>query len=121
MHGFVSSPKSTKVQYFTRMLEGCGVPVRCPDFNEPEFRTMTMTRMLGQLEAELAKAPAPSVLIGSSLGGTLAILAAARFAAMIDRLILLAPAVMFGHPDHHVLTRDQIALWKERGEYEFLH
>src|SRR5438128_1859422 len=96
LHGFVSSPRSTKVQYFMRMLAAQGVDVRCPDFNEPEFRTMTMTRMLEQLDAQLSAAPGPAALIGSSLGGALAILAAARFGARVDRLVLLAPAVLFG-------------------------
>lgn len=121
LHGFVSSPRSTKVQYFTERLAAQGIDMRCPDFNEPEFRTMTMTRMLDQLDAQLSAAPGPAVLIGSSLGGTLAILAAARFGARVDRLVLLAPAVMFGDPDHHLLERDEIARWKDRGEYEFLH
>ena len=124
LHGFVSSPKSTKVQYFTERLAARGIPVRCPDFNEPEFRTMTMTRMLDQLDAELSAAtssPGPAALIGSSLGGTLAILAAARFGARVGRLVLLAPAVMFGDPDHHLLSGAELARWKERGEYEFLH
>jgi len=121
LHGFVSSPRSTKVQYFTQMLAAQDIGVRAPDFNEPEFRTMTMTRMLEQLDAQLSAAPGPAVLIGSSLGGTLAILAAARFGARVDRLVLLAPAVMFGDPDHHLLPREEIARWKERGEYEFLH
>jgi len=119
LHGFVSSPKSTKVRYFTQMLARPGVDVRCPDFNEPDFRTMTMTRMLDQLDAELAAGPA--TLIGSSLGGTLAILAAARFGPRVDRLVLLAPAVMFGDPEHHLLPRDQIELWKQRGEFDFFH
>jgi len=121
LHGFVSSPKSTKVQYFMKMLAERGVDVRCPDFNEPEFRTMTMTRMLDQLDAELAAATGPAVLIGSSLGGTLAILAAGRFGARVGRLVLLAPAVMFGDPDHHLLPREQIAQWKGQGEHAFFH
>ena len=121
LHGFVSSPRSTKVQYFTERLAAEGVDVRCPDFNEPEFRTMTMTRMLEQLDEQLSAAPGPAALIGSSLGGTLAILAAARFADRVGRLVLLAPAVRFGDPGHHVLPPDQIAQWKRRGEYEFLH
>jgi pimeloyl-ACP methyl ester carboxylesterase len=107
-----------------RMLAAQGIDVRCPDFNEPEFRTMTMTRMLEQLDAELSAAtssPGPAALIGSSLGGTLAILAAARFGARVDRLVLLAPAVLFGDPDHHLLSGAELARWKERGEYEFLH
>ena len=121
LHGFASSPKSTKVQYFTEGLATQGIAVRCPDFNAPEFVSMTMTRMLGQLEAELAQSSEPAALIGSSLGGTLAILAAARFADRVNRLVLLAPAVMFGDPDHHLLRRDAIDRWRERGEHEFMH
>jgi hypothetical protein len=121
LHGFVSSPRSTKVQYFTQMLARLGMNVHSPDFNEPEFRAMTMTRMLEQLGAALADAATPSTLIGSSLGGTLAILAAARFAARVDKLVLLAPAVMFGDPEHHLLPRERIELWRRHGEYEFFH
>jgi pimeloyl-ACP methyl ester carboxylesterase len=121
LHGFVSSPHSTKVQYFTRALAERGVDVQCPDFNEPDFRTMTMTRMLDQLQTGIAQAGARASLIGSSLGGALAVLAAARCAGAVDRLVLLAPAVMFGDPDHHLLSREQIDVWKRRREYEFFH
>ena len=121
LHGFVSSPRSTKVQYFLQVLAEYGIELQCPDFNEPDFRTMTMTRMLDQLEARLAAVGSPATLIGSSLGGTLAIIAAARFGAAVDRLVLLAPAVMFGDPRHHLLTPDQIDLWKRRGEFDFFH
>jgi len=121
LHGFVSSPKSTKVQYFTEALAARGIDVRCPDFNDPDFSTMTMTRMLDQLEAGLGRAPAPAVLIGSSLGGTLAILAAARFSTRVDRLVLLAPAVRFGDPRHHLLPPDQAEVWKRQGDFEFFH
>src|SRR6185369_6645108 len=110
LHGFASSPRSTKVQFFTRTLAERGIDVRCPDLNEPDFRTMTMTRMLQQLEAELVAAGRPASLIGSSLGGALAILTAARVPHLVDRLLLLAPAVMFGDPDHHLLSREQVAI-----------
>ena len=79
LHGFASSARSTKAAYFDERLRAHGVPFRCPDFNEPDFKYLTMTRMLRQLETELrATASRPRTLIGSSLGGTLAILAAAR-------------------------------------------
>jgi pimeloyl-ACP methyl ester carboxylesterase len=120
LHGFVSSPRSTKVQYFTQMFGRLGIEVRCPDFNEPDFRSMTMTRMLEQLGGELADA-GPSTLVGSSLGGALAVLAASRFPAAVERLVLLAPAVMFGDVDHQLLPRERIALWREHGEYDFFH
>ena len=69
--------------------------------------------MLDQLGAELARLDgAPATLIGSSLGGTLAILAADRFAAQVDRLVLLAPAVMFAKPGHHLLPPERIEEWR---------
>ncbi|MBW8861656.1 MAG: alpha/beta fold hydrolase [Acidobacteria bacterium] len=95
LHGFASSPNSTKVGYFRDRFGEHGIELRCPDLNEPEFATLTLTRMLDQLGAELAMVPAAATLIGSSLGGTLAVLAAAKYPGRVERLVLLAPAVMF--------------------------
>ena len=122
LHGFASSPKSTKVGYFSERLRTHGVDVRCPDFNQPDFSTLTLTRMLDQLGAELARLDgAPVTLLGSSLGGTLAILAAGRYAAQVDRLVLLAPAVMFAKPGHHLLPPEQVDDWRRRGARPFFH
>jgi len=122
LHGFASSPKSTKVAYFRDRLRERGIDLSCPDFNQPDFATMTMTRMLEQLSAELARFDGRSVtLIGSSLGGTLAVLAAARFGALVDRLVLLAPAVMFAKPGHHLLPAERVGEWRRRGALPFFH
>ena len=56
LHGFASSRYSTKAAYFADRLREHGVDLRCPDFNEPDFRTMTLTRMLEQVGCELAEA-----------------------------------------------------------------
>jgi hypothetical protein len=122
LHGFASSPKSTKAGYFSERLGEHGIDVRCPDFNQPDFSTLTITRMLEQLRAELARRDgAPVTLFGSSLGGTLAILAAERWAAQVDRIVLLAPAVMFAKPGHHLLPAEQIDDWRRRGARPFFH
>ncbi len=122
LHGFASSPKSTKVGYFTDRLLEHGIVVRCPDFNQPDFTTMTLTRMVERLGGELAALGGePATLIGSSLGGTLAILAAARFAPQVERLVLLAPAVMFAKPGHHLLPPERIEEWRRRGTLPFFH
>jgi len=122
LHGFASSAQSTKAAFFRERLRAHHVPVVTPDFNEPDFAALTMTRMLEQLGREIAAVePGPIALIGSSLGGTLAVLAAARFGARIDRLVLMAPAVMFAKPGHHLLPPERIDEWRRRGALPFFH
>jgi pimeloyl-ACP methyl ester carboxylesterase len=129
LHGFASSAKSTKAGYFTERLRPFGVEVRCPDFNEPDFASLTMTRMLDRLDTEIAvldgarpATPAtPVTLVGSSLGGTLAVLAAARLANRVDRLVLLAPAVMFAKPGHQLLPPERIDEWRRARTTSFFH
>lgn len=121
LHGFASGPGSTKAAYFGDRLRERHVRFDCPDFNEPDFAALSITRMLDQLGRVLAQAPGPAALIGSSLGGTLAILAADRFARQIDRLVLLAPAVMFAKAGHHLLPPERIDEWRRRGALPFFH
>jgi uncharacterized protein len=122
LHGFASSAKSTKAGWFADRFRAHGVALYSPDFNEPDFATLTITRMLDQLGAALARASDDRVvLIGSSLGGTLGILAAEKFGSKIDRLILLAPAVMFAKPGHHLLTPERLDEWERRGALPFFH
>ena len=121
LHGFASSAQSTKARFFADRFREHGVALRCPDFNEPDFARLTMTRMLDQLDEELKTASEPATLIGSSLGGTLAILAAARFAARVDRLVLFAPAVTSGKAGQHFLPPDRLAEWRRKGAVPFFH
>lgn len=121
LHGFASSPQSTKAAYLAERLRGYRRTFICPDLNAPSFSTLTMTRMLECVATILQDTGAPSVLMGSSLGGTLAILAAARYPALVDRLVLLAPAVMFAKPGHHLLPPERIEEWRRRGALPFHH
>jgi len=122
LHGFASSPRSTKVGYFTERFREHGIDLRCPDLNRPSFTAMTMTRMLDEVRREIAAAaPGGTTLIGSSLGGTLAILAASSMPAKVDRLVLMAPAVMFAKPGHHLLPPERIEEWARAGSLPFFH
>lgn len=121
LHGFASSAQSTKAGVLGERLRTYGVTLRCPDFNGPDFATLTLSRMLDQLARELGEARRPAALIGSSLGGTLAVLAAAKFPQQIERLVLLAPAVMFAKPGHHLLPPERIEEWRRRGALPFFH
>lgn len=121
LHGFASSATSTKAAYLGERFRQHGLTLRCPDFNQPDFTTLTLTRMLEQLDREMAAAGGPATLIGSSLGGTLAILAASSLGARVDRLVLLAPAVMFAKEGHHLLPPGRIAEWRRLGRLPFFH
>jgi pimeloyl-ACP methyl ester carboxylesterase len=122
LHGFASSAQSTKARYVQDRLQASRRSLICPDFNAPDFRTMTMTRMLGQLDEAIRRTgDAPVALIGSSLGGALAILAAAEFGDRVGRLVLMAPAVMFSKPGHHLLPPERIEEWRRKGSLPFFH
>lgn len=121
LHGFASSPDSTKARYFSGQLAAHGVPLTTPDLNQPDFTTLTVSRMLTQLSQHIDEAGGRVSLMGSSLGGALSILAAARWPGQIERLVLLAPAVMLAKPGHSLLPPERIAEWEHRGALPFFH
>jgi len=118
---------SSKAQFFGERLAECGVRVHTPDFNQPDFSTLTISRMLQQLEKRIAAIPqGPVVLFGSSLGGFLAIETAARQVNQarhpIDRLILLAPAVELEWDRWtEIAASGGVDAWKRKGEIEVFH
>jgi pimeloyl-ACP methyl ester carboxylesterase len=119
LHGFASSARSTKASYLADRFMERGLTLQSPDFNEPDFATLTVTRMLERLNREIGDGPA--ALIGSSLGGALAILAASAFGPRVDRIVLLAPAVMFAKEGHYLLPSDRIDEWRRSGQLAVFH
>jgi pimeloyl-ACP methyl ester carboxylesterase len=121
LHGFASSAKSTKAAFFAERFRSSGIDLRTPDFNEPDFATLTVTRMLDRLGRDIDREDEPVVLMGSSLGGMLAVLGATRFRTHVSQLVLMAPAVTFAKPGHHLLTPERIEEWRRRGSLPFFH
>jgi pimeloyl-ACP methyl ester carboxylesterase len=122
LHGFASSPASSKATRFGRELASRGVGFTCPDLNEPDFETLTVTRMLDQTARAIASASGPVALVGSSLGAFVALHAAARAGAgVVDRLILLAPALDFGGNRLRQLGETGIEEWRRDGSLRVLH
>jgi hypothetical protein len=123
LHGFASSPGSSKARRFGRELSARGIGFSCPDLNEPAFETLTVTRMLAAAaEAIEGAAATPVALVGSSLGAFVALHAAVRDAGHhVDRLILLAPAFDFGGNRLRQLGEVGIEEWRRQGSLRFFH
>jgi alpha-beta hydrolase superfamily lysophospholipase len=115
---------------FRERLAGYAIHLETPDFNQPSFETLTITRMIEQTMSAIS---APSqgtgaervALIGSSLGAFVAVHAAAHSRAAgrvpVERLILLAPALDFASNRMRDLGAEAIAQWRKTGQLQVFH
>jgi pimeloyl-ACP methyl ester carboxylesterase len=118
LHGFASGPASSKATYFRRALEAAGAPVSVPDLAAGDFEHLSIT---GQLEViGRAAGNGPVALIGSSMGGYLAALYAARHPE-VERLVLLAPAFGFARRWPQRLGPGQMERWRAAGTLAVYH
>jgi hypothetical protein len=118
LHGFASSSLSRKATFFSERLRALGYAVDVPDLAQGDFEHLTISRQLGVID-EMAHGE-PVTLIGSSLGGYLAALYAARHPE-VERLILLAPAFGFYQLWMAELTPERLAAWQRLGSLLFFH
>lgn len=126
LHGFASSSQSSKAQFLSQRLQPLGLKLHCPDFNQPNFSTLTVSRMLQQLEKRIASLPPGDVvLIGSSLGGFVAVETAARQVNQarhpITQLVLLAPALELQCERWPEVGPGGIERWQKTGDIEVFH
>ena len=118
LHGFASGPSSSKAGYFKGLLQGAGLSVDVPDLAEGEFPKLTLS---GQLEVIGRAVDGERVaLIGSSMGGYLAALYAARHAE-VDRVVLLAPAFCFAERWAERMGAEAVERWQREGTTEVFH
>ena len=122
LHGFASSAKSSKAAFFASRFASHGIDLQIPDFNEPDFSTLTVSRMIGQVCDRIAERSGDRVvLLGSSLGGFVAINTALRCHDRIDRLVLLAPAVDFDEQRMSTLGDRGIEAWRQTNRLDVFH
>ncbi|HSN16102.1 MAG TPA: YqiA/YcfP family alpha/beta fold hydrolase [Anaeromyxobacteraceae bacterium] len=116
LHGFASGPGSAKAVDLARRFATVGRRLDVADLTPGPggFERSTPTSMLAIVDALLARATPPHVLIGSSLGGWLSALTASRDPA-VERLILLAPAFNLFERWVGRLGPEQLAAWKRDG------
>jgi pimeloyl-ACP methyl ester carboxylesterase len=122
LHGFASGPTSSKALFFRERLEAAGARVDVPDLAAGDFEHLTISSQLAVIER--AAGPngyaEPVSLMGSSMGGYLAALYAARHGE-VCRLVLLAPAFGFARRWPERLGADQVAQWRSTGAMPVFH
>lgn len=121
LHGFASSAQSSKAAFLGAKLAEQGVTFLAPDLNQPDFSTLTVTRMVRQVEEAMDAGEGPVALIGSSLGGFVAVQVAERRADRVQRLVLLAPALDFGGNRMRELGDRGLEDWKASDTLDVFH
>ena len=112
LHGFASSPQSSKAQYMRDRFAELQIDLKIPDLNQSDFSHLTITRQLRQVKAEFPlKEGVPVTLIGSSLGGLTAAWLGERH-LQVKRLVLLAPAFQFLFHWCRELGEEKLQRWQ---------
>ncbi len=116
LHGFASGPSSRKAQVLSARFAEVGVRFVIPDLTPgPDgFERSSPSSMLAVAESALASREPPHAIMGSSLGGYLAAVAASRDPA-VERLVLMAPAFRLFERWSAKLTAEQLAEWRGGG------
>src|ERR1039458_9214966 len=115
LHGFASSPASSKARFFAERLRAAGAVIDIPDLAAGDFEHLTIS---GQLRViERAASGNPVALMGSSMGGYLAALYAARHPE-VSRLVLLAPAFRFARRWAERMGDAAVGGWSGSGDVE---
>ena len=126
LHGFASSPASSKAAFLKGRFADRGIAFHCPDLNRPDFSTVTASRMMEHTASLIAVADRrargavrvePRCVRG----------AAGRRAdpngdqPSITQLVLLAPALDFGRRPVGDLGEAGMARWRDTGWWELTH
>ncbi len=129
LHGFASSPQSTKARYMRQKFAQLGLTLHSPDLNLTDFSTVTLSDQLTYLDRTYLNRTylddnqtpnEPFVVMGSSLGGFLAVQLAVKNPS-VQKLVLFAPAFGFSQRLANALGKENVAKWQQDGSREFYH
>jgi pimeloyl-ACP methyl ester carboxylesterase len=123
LHGFASSPGSRKARFFEERFRELGIGLEIPDLAQGDFRNLTLSAQLNviaQVSHGVSHDDEPVSLIGSSMGGYLAALYAARHTD-VEKLVLLAPAFSFALRWPQTLGEPAMEQWKRTNTLQVFH
>jgi pimeloyl-ACP methyl ester carboxylesterase len=120
LHGFASGPGSRKARFFSERLAEMGNETVIPDLARGDFENLTITGQL-QVVEEAVVGGEPVTLIGSSMGGYLAALCAARNPEKVTKLVLLAPAFGFAARWPAMVGEAGMKHWLTTGKLPVFH
>ena len=118
LHGFASGPTSKKAQFFRARFAQLGIGLEIPDLADGHFERLTISGQLGVMER--VSRGEPVTLIGSSMGGYLAALFAARHTE-VEKMVLMAPAFCFSKRWPQTLGEATMEEWRRKGVLEVFH
>ena len=125
LHGFASTADGSKSQALARHARARGYAWLRVDLSghgrsDGCFDDFKLSALLADVEAILdVLADRPAILVGSSMGGWLAALAALRRPRQVRGLVLIAPAFNFIQSHFGALPAEELAAWQRAGWREF--
>lgn len=128
LHGFGSAQSGEKADYFRRRALEAGLPFCSFDFqghgeSGGTMRDLTFSRNLADVEVVhdflVARGLGSVVLIGSSMGGAVALWHAARRHAGVLANLLIAPAVGMGRGLERWAGAEGVARWRREGTIRY--
>jgi uncharacterized protein len=120
IHGFASGPLSTKAEYFSARLREKGVGVTVPNMNGADFADLTITGQLHIIDDAAKGSSGDLLLMGSSMGGLLAVLSAHRLSG-VKAVVLLAPGFGLNRRWEERMTREEFSNWQQTGTVDVFH
>ena len=116
IHGFASSPNSTKAVVLKQYMKQNNIDLHTPDCNIPSFDKLSINSITQQFECEIRNTPVQYRLIGSSLGGLIAVILANKLTNKhIESVILLCPAFNALARWTDRMSSNDIDKWKSAG------
>jgi len=121
LHGFASSPASTKANKIAQFFKNKGINIYIPDLNCGDFTNVTLSKMLEKVNQEIELIDGKFIMIGSSMGGYLSALYVERNTRLPERLLMLAPGFDLSTLFSKWLGEYGINKWKKEGFLSFFH